>query len=88
MVHIFRKNDSGKVFLTSLDILGTFRKNYKLSEVGVSYEPLLEYVKSHCVFKSMFESFKLNPCCLFDYVPIDLIVGKLGGLGHRNELRG
>ena len=54
----------------------------------MSYEPLLEYVKSHCVFKSMFESFKLNPCCLFDFVSNGLIVGKLGRLGPRNELRG
>jgi len=57
-------------------------------EVGVNYKPFLEYMKSHCVFKSMFESFKLNPSCLFDYVPNYLLVGKLGRLGPKNKLRG
>jgi len=35
---------------------------------GVIYKPFLEYIKSHYGFKSMFESFRLNPYCLFDYV--------------------
>jgi len=57
-------------------------------EVGVNYKPILEYMKSHCIFKSMFESYKLNPCCFFDYVTNYLLVEKLGRLGPRNELRG
>jgi len=60
--------------------------NFK--EVGVNYKPIFEYMKSHCIFKSMFESFKLNSCCFFDYVLNYLLVGKLGRLGPRNELRG
>ena len=48
----------------------------------MNYEPILKY----CVFKSMFESFKLNSFLLFDYVPDYLLVGKLGRLGLRNEL--
>jgi len=38
-------------------------------DVSVIYKAFLEYIKSHCGFKSMFESFILDPCCLFDYVP-------------------
>jgi len=54
----------------------------------VSYKPILEYLKGHCVLKSMFESFKLNPCYLFDFVPNYLLVGKLSRLGPKNKLRG
>ena len=57
-------------------------------EVGMNYKPILEYMKSHCVFTSMFQSVKLNPCSLFDYAPNYLLVGKLGRLRPRNELRG
>jgi len=55
---------------------------------GLNYDPIFEYMKSHYVFRSMFESFKLNPCCLFDYVPNYLLVEKLGRLRPRNEFRG
>jgi len=69
-------------------LLVLLKRIISFKEVSVNYKPILEYMKSHCVFISMFESFKLNPCCLFDYVPNYLLVGKLGRLGPRNELRG
>jgi len=31
-------------------------------EVGVNYNLILEYIESHCVIKSMFESFLLTLC--------------------------
>jgi len=54
----------------------------------VDYKPFLVFIESHYFLKSMFESFILNPCCLFDYVTNYSLVGKFGRLGPRNELRG
>jgi len=52
----------------------------------VDYKPFLVFIESH--YASMFESFTVNPCCLFDCVPNYLLVGKFGRLGPRNELKG
>jgi len=49
-----------------------------LEEVNVIYKLLLRHIMSHFVFKGEFESALLNPCCLLDYVPKCLLVGKFG----------
>ena len=49
-----------------------------LEEVSVIHKLFLEHIMSHCIFKSVFESILLNPCCLLDYVPKCLLVGKFG----------
>ena len=52
----------------------------------MDYKPFLVFIESDHVFKSMFESFILDPCCLFDYVPNQLLVGKFGRLRPRKGL--
>jgi len=47
-------------------------------DVNVIYKLFLEHLMSHCVFKSVFEGVLLNSCCLLDYVPKCLLVGRFG----------
>jgi len=49
-----------------------------IEETHLIDKPLLERIMSHFVFKSKFESILLNPCCLLNFVPKCLLVGKLG----------
>jgi len=49
-----------------------------IEKANMIYKPFLECVMSHFIFKSEFESVLLSPCCLLDYVPKCLLVGKLG----------
>jgi len=50
----------------------------RLEETNMIYKPSLESNMSHFIVQSEFENVLLNPCCLLDYVPKCLLVGKLG----------
>ena len=67
-----------KSFLPTQVFQKPLERIISIKEANVIYKPFMERIMSHFVFKSEFESVLLSPCCLLDYVPKSLLVGKLG----------